>query len=195
MRDDLTFVLLRGENFSLEGATRAASVLMGYSLAVWAYSMNQLFVRAFYAKGDTATPVKVALGAMLVNLALNLTLIWIPGLRESALAWSTAVSATLQMLVLGRLTRAKLLGGEAVFDRETGRAVARSVAMTVAMALAAWAALALFPAPPVGDESLTHARAIARLACAVGAGAGAYLTLSALLKTPEMRWLTSRSAR
>lgn len=192
VRDDLTFALLRGENFSLEGATRAASVLMGYSLAVWAYSMNQLFVRAFYAKGDTATPVKVAVGAMCVNLALNLTLIWVPGLRESALAWSTGVSATLQVIVLARLTRTRLLGGEAVFDRETRRAVGVAAALTLAMGLAVWAAIELFPGPRAGDDALTHARSIARLACAVGVGAGAYLSLAAVLRVSELRWLMKR---
>lgn len=195
VRDDLTFVLLRGENFSLEGATRAASVLMGYSLAVWAYSANQLFVRAFYARGDTVTPVKVALGAMLVNLALNLTLIWVPGLREGALAWSTAISATLQMVVLARLTRSKLLPEAPLLDADTRRSVARSLVLTVAMSAGVGATLWLFPAPPVGEGDLTHPLSIARLASAVGVGGVAYLALSVALKAPELRWLLQRSAR
>ncbi len=191
VRDDLTFVLLQGENFSVEGARRASLVLAGYAPAVWAYSVNQLFVRAFYAKGDTLTPVKVAVSTMFLNLALNLSLIWIPGMRESALAWSTAISATIQTIWLARLTRVKLLDAP-LLDNDTRRALARIALFTLAMAAAVYAAVSLYPAPDVGAEALTHTAALARLVVAVLVGGAAFAGLALAFKAQELRWLIHR---
>lgn len=194
VRDDVTFALLQGENFSVDGARRAALVLAGYAPAVWAYSVNQLFVRAFYAQGDTLTPVRVAVGCMLLNLTLNLTLIWVPGLREGALAWSTAASATVQALWLGRLCRTRLLAGAPLLA-DARRAVLRTVAFTGAMSVAAWLAIRLFPAPPVGDDSLTHGASVARLGFGVLVGGAAFGVLAFVTKAHELRWLLQRAGR
>lgn len=84
--------------FSDGGVSRASAVLGGYAIAVWAYSLNQLLTRAFYARGDTRTPMTIALGMVGVNICLNLVLIW--WLREAGLAWSTAICAIGQTLLL-----------------------------------------------------------------------------------------------
>ena len=106
--EDLVRVLYSGpgDGFSDEGVRRASAVLSGYAVAVWAYSLNQLLTRAFYAKGDTRTPMTIALGMVGVNLALNFVLIW--WLREAGLAWSTAVCAIGQMGLLLLAARRKM---------------------------------------------------------------------------------------
>jgi Na+-driven multidrug efflux pump len=58
----------------------------------------------FTARGDAITPVKVAMGMVLLNFLLNITLIWTP-LKEAGLAWSTAIAAIVQVFILLRLTR------------------------------------------------------------------------------------------
>lgn len=106
--EDLVRVLYSGpgDGFSDEGVRRASAVLSGYAVAVWAYSLNQLLTRAFYAKGDTKTPMTIALGMVGVNLALNFALIW--WLREAGLAWSTAVCAIGQMGLLMLASRRRM---------------------------------------------------------------------------------------
>ncbi len=94
-----------GEGFSQKGVARASAVLIGYSVAVWAYSLNQLYTRAFYAQGDTRTPMRIALMMVGVNISLNLVLIW--WLKEAGLAWSTAICAILQMMWLATVSRRK----------------------------------------------------------------------------------------
>ncbi len=94
-----------GDGFSQEGVTRASAVLVGYSVAVWAYSLNQLYTRAFYAQGDTRTPMRIALLMVGVNISLNLVLIW--WLKEAGLAWSTAICAILQMMWLAAASKRK----------------------------------------------------------------------------------------
>lgn len=102
VRNDAVSVLFGGgrTGWSAAHLDRAAAVLMGFSIAIWAYSLNQVFTRAFYARQDTRTPMLVSIAVMLLNIALNFTLIWIPGVRESGLAWATAISAVLQSFVL-----------------------------------------------------------------------------------------------
>jgi putative peptidoglycan lipid II flippase len=101
-----------GDGFSDEGVKRASSVLIGYSFAVWAYSLNQLYTRAFYAQGDTRTPMRIALVMVTVNISLNLVLIW--WLKEAGLAWSTAICAILQMMWLAALSNRNSSGGSSL---------------------------------------------------------------------------------
>lgn len=57
-----------------------------------------------------------AMGSVLLNLSLNLSLIW--PLREAGMAWATGISATVQCAVLGWLCHARL----GVRSLETGDA-------------------------------------------------------------------------
>ena len=68
---------------------------------VWAYCGIPLLYRAFYAVGERTLPVRVGLGAVAIDLTCNLTLIW--PFAERGLAYSTAVSAAIQVTVLAYL--------------------------------------------------------------------------------------------
>jgi len=176
------FYQFDSKGFSAGGVARGAAVLLGYAPAIWAYSLNQLFSRAFYAKGDTTTPVRVAIGMVLLNFALNWTLIW--WLGEAGLAWSTSVSAIVQCVLLAHLCRAKL--GVAPADSEGLYAIARLVLAAVLMGAAVWATLHFMPAP-----SGWRGHAL-RLTAACGAGLVAYPLLSVVLRVHELRWLLQR---
>lgn len=127
--EDLVRVLYSGggDGFSDEGITRASAVLSGYALAVWAYSLNQLLTRAFYAKGDTRTPMTIALGMVGVNLVLNCALIW--WLREAGLAWSTAICALGQTGLLMLAAKRKMGIGFGGIGAGVTRVVIGSVIM------------------------------------------------------------------
>ncbi|MEO1477950.1 MAG: murein biosynthesis integral membrane protein MurJ [Bacteroidota bacterium] len=180
VRDDLVAVMFSGAGgFSEDGLQRASAVLAGYALAVWAYSLNHLLTRAFYAQDDTKTPMRISLAMVAVNLALNLALIW--RFREAGLAYATAISATLQMLLLAIVLRRRM--------PETPRlaqAVLRIGAVSFAMAVAVGLVLWLMPTPESWSD---HA---ARLAAAVVTGAITYLALSLATRRPELRQLASR---
>jgi putative peptidoglycan lipid II flippase len=85
---------------------RTTWVVIFYSLGIPAYSLLFTTTRAFYALKDTVTPTRVAMGALGINLALNLTLVWV--FREGGLALATAISATLQLAVLLFLLRRRV---------------------------------------------------------------------------------------
>ncbi len=54
--------------FGAGDSRRVAFVLYGYAAGVWAYSMIHVLTRAFYARGDSKTPVKVAVCMVVLNL-------------------------------------------------------------------------------------------------------------------------------
>lgn len=70
---------------------RTRWVLVSFAVGIAAYSANQIFVRAFYARKETRVPVLVSAWMVFANLTLNLILVW--PLREAGLALSTAATA------------------------------------------------------------------------------------------------------
>lgn len=189
VRDDLIAVVFTGGNgFSPAGAVRSGHVLLGYAIAVWAYSLNHVSTRAFYARGDTRTPVKVAIGAVGLNIVLNFSLIW--SLREAGLAWATGISATVQCVVLLWI-QARHIHRD-VIDRTTALAIARVVAMVAGMGLGVWGVLHLLVTFPVLAAPNTWTGHLIRLIAAVAAGGAIYGALAALTRTPELRWLLGR---
>lgn len=195
VRHDLVTAIFGGPSgFSQEGLDRAATVLSGFSLGVWAYSVNHVVTRAFYAQGDTRTPMTVAIAMVALNLTLNLTLIW--KLKEAGLAYATATSATMQCIILTVLCAVKLKVKP--LDRATligcGRILACAAIMTGAvLALSmAWNAFG----PRIWGQTPSEADAwlwtAIRLASAVVVGGGSYALAAIVLRAPELRWLFER---
>lgn len=182
VRDPLTAVILQGGSFTPEDTRWVAFILLGYAPAVWAYSLNQVFVRAFYALGESMLPVKVAIGVMVLNLILNLILIWTP-LGVAGLAWSTGICAVLQAMVLGWLLRSRCLG---LVDGSVRRGLRRSVACTLACALVAGGLLLLFD--PAGRPEAWWYQLVS-LAVIVTGGAAAVLVTARALRMPELGWM------
>mgnify|MGYP000045518886 CR=1 FL=1 len=84
----------RGE-FTAADAHRAANMLFWYSASVWAYCATPVVIRAFYALGQAHIPVRVAAGMVVLNISLNLLLIW--PFAEVGLALSTAICGVVQL--------------------------------------------------------------------------------------------------
>ncbi|MFZ4572838.1 MAG: murein biosynthesis integral membrane protein MurJ [Phycisphaerales bacterium] len=187
VRRELCEVLFGGHwgGFAETSILRCADTLAGFSLAVWAYSLNHVFARAFYARGDTVTPMRVAMGMVALNLCLNLALIW--PFKEAGLAWATACSAVIQCILLGSLCRRKL--AVRPFNRETAAAFARIAGCALAMAFALALCGRIFP-PPTGWVGW-----LGLLVVKVIAGAGAYGGLCLLLRAPEIKWVTQRAPK
>ncbi|MBZ0173411.1 MAG: polysaccharide biosynthesis C-terminal domain-containing protein, partial [Phycisphaerales bacterium] len=185
VRDDLVRTVYTGlgTGFSEAGAARAAGVVLGYSIAVWSYSLMHVYTRAFYAAGDTRTPMLTAFATVALNLTLNVTLIW--PLGEAGLAWSTAISSIFQLVLLCRIARRRLLAGP-LLDSETKSSVVRTIGTSIAMGIVVAAVVAFWPARSTWGA---HAGV---LAVAVVAGAAVYAGLARFVRAPELRWLLAR---
>lgn len=186
VRVPLTAAILQGKNFTPADTQRVAFVLLGYAPAIWAYSMIHTLTRAFYARGDSVTPVKVALWMVTLNLALNLTLIWTP-LKEAAFAWSTAICAVVQVIVLMRFTRRYAVD---LVDRDVLASWARTLMVTVLMASAVLGADALLT--PGSSLAGTWRWAVIELGILVGVGAVVVAASSIALRMPEFAWALGR---
>ena len=81
-----------------EALSRAARVVQLYSVGLVAFGAVTILSRAFYAKGDTKTPMKIGLAAVGLNLALNLALVG--PLQEAGLALASSLAAFAQMGLL-----------------------------------------------------------------------------------------------
>ena len=171
-----------GDGFSDEGIVRASAVLSGYAIAVWAYSLNQLFTRAFYARGDTRTPMRIALVMVGANVVLNVVLIW--WLKEAGLAWSTAICAIGQTVGLVIAARKKL--GLELFAGKTkavGLILAGSGVMGAALVVVS---VVYGPGASWGGELI-------RVLALTGVGAVVYGVWSIVTRMDELGWLVSRS--
>jgi len=159
--------------------SRVALALAMYTAGLWAYGLNQVIIRAFYAMQNAKTPLKIAVWNVLLNLALNLILVQ-TSLRESGLALATALSAAVQFVVLFALFRKQL-------DHLTWSPViisaARTLLASAVMGLGAWVA---------GNLDLLQDTDSLRLLAMVTAGGVAYLVAVCLLRCQEVRELLRR---
>ncbi|HZZ30159.1 MAG TPA: murein biosynthesis integral membrane protein MurJ [Pirellulales bacterium] len=101
LAEPIARLLFQHGRFTADDAVRAAGMIAVYGAGVWAYCALPVLVRSFYAVGDRITPLRVALAAVVLNLALDFTLIW--PLAEEGLAAATAISAALQAVALALL--------------------------------------------------------------------------------------------
>jgi putative peptidoglycan lipid II flippase len=93
-------LLFSSKNFSAQDVLLTAQSCIIYSAAIWAFSVQNILNRAFYALGDNRTPLYWAAGNLLINLVVELPLIFTP-LAESGMAVGTLVSFVVQSLFMG----------------------------------------------------------------------------------------------
>jgi len=183
VRRELVAVVYEGGAFTESETAVVASTLLGYAVAVWAYTMSHTLTRGFFALGDTKTPMRISLVAVAVNLVLNLALIWPLGV--AGLAWATAITAIGQAVALTIISHRVL--HEPIFDRATRRSALTSFATAGVM----FGLLLALDAAPLPDDSwLGNAITLTTL---VGAGGVVYLLGARLRRRPELGWLIERS--
>jgi putative peptidoglycan lipid II flippase len=121
--------------FSKADAAAAGATLAAYAVGLIPFVLIRSAVATFYARKDTATPVKAALTGVAVNVALKIALVG--ALAQVGLALATAVGAWINLLlVIGFAVRA----GYLEFDRALMQSLAKFVVCGVVLAAALWAA-------------------------------------------------------
>ncbi len=187
VRRSFAEVVFLGGAFDFEDARRVAFVLLGYAVAIWSYSTTHLLVRAFYARREPMTAVRIAMVVVGLNVVLNITLVFGTGLGVAGLAWSTAICAVVQTCVLLRC-----------LERRTGRlidfAVRRSILETVLsgglMAIVVFTGMRSLSTVLPGDAWWS---ALIELTVATSIGAGVHLGLARWRRRPELGWALGRT--
>lgn len=165
-------VLFEHGQFSAADSAATAAALAGFALGLPAYVLIKALTPGFHARADTRTPVRVALAAMLVNLAANLALVW--PLGHVGIALGTAVSAWMNAATLWWLLRAR---GQFALDARARRLLPRLVLATAAMVVVLFQLQPLLRIAP--DASLP--RQLVLLGLLISAGGIAYLGAARLL--------------
>jgi len=163
--------------YSSDGVQRSAWAAIWFCAGIWAFEGQMVILRAYYALHDRMTPMKVAVGMVVLNFSLNLTLVWF--LQEGGIALSTTVSAIIQSALLLWLLRRRL--------GRLGLGALRKLIIkgTVASGIMAAAAGAVLRAFGGGQEKLIKALVV--LPVVVGVAAVVYGFSAWALRMEELR--------
>ncbi|HET6420277.1 MAG TPA: murein biosynthesis integral membrane protein MurJ [Geobacteraceae bacterium] len=107
-------LLFMGGNFDFAKAEKTAAALSFYSLGLVFVAMVRVLVPAFYSLRDTATPVKIAFVAFVLNAAFSLILM--KPLLHGGLALASSLSSMFNMALLLYYLRRKIgcFGGRGI---------------------------------------------------------------------------------
>jgi len=157
-----------------------AYTLSFYALGLSGYFCQQITTRAFYSMQDSRTPMRSAIIAVLVNVVLNLTLIWFMG--TAGLALSTAICSYLQVVILVSVLRRQV--GHSILDGFLANLL-KTIAATAFMCAVAAAII-----PLMGGLADNRWFNILRLAAVVPSAAGVYLLAAKFLRIETLSLLT-----
>lgn len=155
--------------------------LFFYAIGLFAYGGIKILVSSFYSLQDTATPVKVASFSLVINVVLNLILMW--KLKIGGLALATALSATVNFAVLFLLLRKK------IGDLEEKRIISSFLRILCAAIVMGISCLLLYKASRGLIESQLIYNRLFGLLIPISGGILVYIISALLLKVEEMRTL------
>jgi putative peptidoglycan lipid II flippase len=190
LREPIVQVLFEHGRFDAEDTARTAATVLCYALGLFAYAVTKIQVPTFYALGDTRTPVKASVGAVLSKIGANFVFIWL--LRRLGfdpflgLAISTAMASWLNFgwLALGLRRRVGSMREHAVVGT-----CLRMLVLSATMGVAcAWFHATLLGAWSGGGL----AGEIVRLGAAIAVGVAIVATGLWWFDFPEVRTLTKR---
>ena len=167
--------------FSKADAAAAGATLAAYAFGLIPFVLIRSAVATFYARKDTATPVKAALTGVAVNVALKILLVG--SLAQIGLALATAAGAWINLLlVIGFAVRS----GYLVLDRAWLRSFVKFALAGAILGGALWFAARL-AAVHLGQLSAFRDEAV----LAASAIAGGLVYLASVLALFGRRWLVS----
>jgi putative peptidoglycan lipid II flippase len=119
--------------FSKADAAAAGATLAAYAIGLIPFVLIRSAVATFYARKDTATPVKAALIGVAVNVALKIALVG--SLAQVGLALATAVGAWVNLLLVAAFAAR---AGYLDLDRALMRSMMKFLVCGAALGAALW---------------------------------------------------------
>jgi putative peptidoglycan lipid II flippase len=145
-------------NFSLAAADIAATALATYGLGLPAFVLVRVLQATFYARHDTATPVRGTLLAVAVNIGMKFALVWGLGLGVVGVALGTSLGTWANVAVLFWLGRKR---GLLHIDSHLTRALPAILLAAAATGAAALGAVLLAERAHLNKEAVLAAAVIA----------------------------------
>ena len=141
-------LLFERGRFDAESTARAAFALECLGASLVAYSLVNVLARAFFALGDTRTPMKISIVCLAINLIAALGLVW--PLRQGGLGLANTISSAFNLGFLLYALRRKLAKLEMAPLQAALPAIA---AAAVVAAVSAWGVNHLWDAQ-IGHSTL-----------------------------------------
>lgn len=158
---------------------QTALALTCYAVGLAGYSALKLIAPAFYALGDSRTPMMVSLASVLVNAVAAFAMVRLAGFGHAGLALTTSVVSTFSSLALLLLLRAKIgtLQGKEMLAGLTKIVVAAGLMGVVCRGVV------LASHSLLGSSGWAR---IADIAIGVPVGLGSFYAIAAALRVPEL---------
>jgi putative peptidoglycan lipid II flippase len=176
-------LLFEGRKFDATSTAQTALALACLAPGLVAFSVVNVLARAFYALGDTKTPMKTGVFCLTLNLLLAFALVW--RYKQGGLGIANTITSMLNLGLLAYALRRKLKK----LEWQSLRATLLPVAIAGAMAgLAAWWGWRTW------ERSLGHATLVLKLGAVFVPAAVAgliYWGLALLCKVPAAKDITS----
>ena len=172
-------LFMRGA-FTAADAAAAGATLRAYAIGLLPFVLIRSLVATFFARGDTATPVKASLSAAGVNLLLKIGFFLFTSLAQVGLALATSMGAWINAALVALFAyRAGLLSLDASLSRSIARLTGAAILLSATLLAAEHAGASLL-------RDWTHGRDEATLLIVMVVGAGVYGAL--LLVMFGSRW-------
>jgi putative peptidoglycan lipid II flippase len=94
LAEPLLITLFLNDNFTVVDVSSAAGSLRAYAVGLLAFMAIKIFAPGYYARQDTATPVRIGVVAMVANMLMNIGF-YIAGYAHVGLALATSLAAFL----------------------------------------------------------------------------------------------------
>ena len=179
-------VLFQRGAFGAADTAATAATLSAYAAGLPAFVLIRVLAPAFFARHDTATPVKIAIGTMAANLGLTLVLMQF--LAHVGIALATTIAGWINALTLLLLL---IRRGHFRFDRRARRNLPRVGAAALGMGVVL-ALLRVALAPALAGPAVLRVGALAGL---VGAGLAVFALLALVFGIADWRDLLGRLRR
>jgi putative peptidoglycan lipid II flippase len=129
-REPIMFVLFGRGAFDLIAVDKSAQALAAYAIGLPAFVLVKVLIPGFFARGDTATPVRIGMASIALNLALNLA--FMAPLQHVGPALASAVAAWANVAALAWVLHRR---AQFVVDDLLNRRAARMLAASLVMAV------------------------------------------------------------
>jgi putative peptidoglycan lipid II flippase len=176
LRDPIVRVLFQHRAFGADSTGLTAYALLFYALGLPAFAAVRLVVQAFYARKDTATPVRVSALALGVNLGLCFLLVG--PLGHGGLALATSAASYVNLIVLYVLHRRRLGAAD---ESRLALSLLRTSAAAAVMAVACWLLHREFLV-----EASNFGLLLAAFVATIALGVGVFLATAWLLRAEEL---------
>ena len=178
LREPIVALLFQRGAFDLVATRLTAQALLYYSIGLWAFAAVRIVIAAFYARQDTATPVRAAAVSVLANVVLGVILMQPMGHAGLALALSLSSMLNFGFLVFALRSRVGLLGWRRMLP-----SVIKTVVGSGMMGIIVWAVARVW----IPQADMPFGRLLLSLLGSITVGIVAYGAAALILRIPEAK--------